>query len=74
VNAVEVVDAAIAEAIALQPRYQSDPIAALNFAVGYTAASGAWRDWPGVIEAAREGTPVAVELVCRRVELLGDAS
>jgi hypothetical protein len=72
VSAAEVVDAAIAEAVALHPRYR-DPAKSLEFALGFIGMTRAWasRGWPEVLAAARAGDAVAVEMLCRRVELLG---
>ena len=42
---------------------------ALEYAVGATAVDGGWlAGWAAVIDAARAGDEVAVELLCVRVE------
>ena len=73
-NAVEVVDAAIARAMrhSRHSRRQSEA-GLLQFAVGITGIGRSWEGagWPEVIAAARAGDQVAVELLCRHVEVVG---
>ena len=70
-NAVEVVDAAIARGL----EYSSDKgaRAVLEFAVGNTGVGRPWdgAGWPEVVAAARAGDQVAVELLCRHVDVVG---
>jgi len=71
VNAVEVVDAAIARAMRHSSRQSEAGL--LQFAVGITGIGRSWEDvgLTGVIAAARAGDQVAVELLCRHVEVVG---
>jgi len=74
--AAALVDQAIEAAREANECYLRDPAAALRFAIGFTSRERGWsgEGWPKVIAAAREGDPVAVELVCRLAELGGGVS
>jgi hypothetical protein len=66
-SAEAIVNAAIAKCSS------DDPRMALFFALGATCVGRAWETggWPEVKQAARAGDPVAVELLCRAVDLAG---
>jgi hypothetical protein len=70
-SAEAIVDAALARAREFSSF--DNTRAHLQFAVGVTGVTRAWSggSWPEVKQAARAGDPVAVELLCRAVDLAG---